>query len=163
MRLYSTHQRIDVAQFRELLSGLPDAQGYDVTLKPLRYRTNPHLAAETDYDAKTIIIRLPEPFFPFGDTVAYGAKRIAAKGLRFVWLSEGVTFRTPRDVVRFLYCHEWMHWFLHERLGRKGSAETTCDRFALRNYLKKTVTLDDATAALRRRDDEDVPQPPLER
>ena len=163
MRLYSTHQRIDVAQFRELLSGLPDAQGYDVTLKPLRYRTNPHLAAETDYEAKTIVIRLPEPFFPFGDTVAYGAKRIAAKGLRFVWLSEGVTFRTPRDVVRFLYCHEWMHWFLHERLGRKGSAETTCDRFALRNYLKKTVTLDDATAALRRRDDEDVPQPPLER
>ena len=163
MKLASTHAHIDAGAFREMLAGLPDAQGYEVTLKPLRYRSNPHLAAETDYDAKTIIIRLPEPFFPFGDTVAYGAKRIAAKGLRFVWLSEGVTFRTPRDVIRFLYCHEWMHWFLHERLGRKGSAETTCDRFALRNYLKKSVTLDDATAALRRRDDEDAPQPPLER
>ena len=162
MKLLSTHQRIDVAEFHDMISGLPAAEGYAVTLKPLRYRTNPHLAAETDYEAKTIVIRLPEPFFPFGDTVAYGAKRIAAKGLRFVWLSEGVTFRTPRDVIRFLYCHEWMHWFLHERLGRKGSAETTCDRFALRNYLKKSVTLEDATAALRRRE-EDVPQPPLAR
>ena len=30
-----------------------------------------------------------------------------------------------RDVVRFLYCHEWMHWYLKERLGRKSAAETT--------------------------------------
>jgi hypothetical protein len=162
MNLHSTHPRLDVAQFRDLVAGLPDAEGYEVTLKPLRYRSSPHLAAETDYDARTIIIRLPEPFFPFGDTVAYGAKRIPAKGLRFVWLSEGVTFRTPRDVIRFLYCHEWMHWFLHERLGRKGSAETTCDRFALRNYLKKAVTIDDARLALRRRD-EDAPEPPVDR
>src|SRR6185436_19314773 len=48
--------------------------------------------------------------------------------------TEGVTFRTPREVLRFLYCHEWMHWYLRERLGRKSAAETTCDRFALRNY-----------------------------
>ena len=162
MRTHSTHPRIGATEFRDVIAGLPDAEGYDVTLKPLRYRTNPHLAAETDYEARTIVIRLPEPFYPFGDTVAYGAKRIAAKGLRFVWLSEGVTFRTPRDVIRFLYCHEWMHWFLHERLGRKGSAETTCDRFALRNYLKKRVTLADATAALRRRE-EVLPEPPLAR
>ena len=151
MRIASKHPRIDASAFREMISGLPDAEGYEVSLRPLRYRTSPHLAAETDYEQRTIVIRLPEPFYPFGDTVAYGAKRIAAKGLRFIWLSEGVTFRTPRDVVRFLYCHEWMHWFLHERLGRKGSAETICDRFALRNYLKRTVTTDDATAALRRR------------
>jgi len=162
VKLSSKHPRIATAELRELIAGLPDAEGYEVSLKPLRYRSSPHLAAETDYEARTVVIRVPEPFYPFGDTVAYGAKRVAAKGLRFVWLSEGVTFRTPRDVIRFLYCHEWMHWFLHERLGRKGSAETTCDRFALRNYLKKNVTLDDAKAALRRQPDEG-PQPQLAR
>jgi len=150
MKLSSRDARHSTDAFRDMIAGLPDAEGYAVTLKPLRYRRNPHLAAENDYEERTIIIRLPEPFFPFGDRVDYGAKRVPAKGLRFVWLSEGVSFRTPRDVVRFLYCHEWMHWFLHERLGRKGSAETTCDRFALRNYLRREVTLDDARAALRR-------------
>jgi len=54
-------------------------------------------------------------------------------------------------VLRFLYCHEWMHWYLRERLGRKGAAETACDRFALRNYMKETVTEADAKEALSRR------------
>jgi hypothetical protein len=68
-----------------------------------------------------------------------------------VWLSEGLTFRTQRDVVRFLYCHEWYHWYLKEVLGQRSAAETACDRFALRNYRRRAVTLDDAQAALRRR------------
>jgi hypothetical protein len=44
-----------------------------------------------------------------------------------------------------------MHWYLREELGRKGAAETTCDRFALRNYLKDEVTGADVQAALSRR------------
>ena len=63
--------------------------------------------------------------------------------------AEGVTFRTPREVIRFLYLHEWMHWYLKERLGRKARAETTCDRFALRCYKRGRVTEEDADAALR--------------
>ena len=59
-------------------------------------------------------------------------------------------FRTPREVLRFLYLHEWMHWYLKEELGKKSAAETTCDRFALRNYRRRVVTLEDARAALRR-------------
>jgi hypothetical protein len=43
-----------------------------------------------------------------------------------------------------------MHWYLKERLGRKSAAETACDRFALRNYRRRRVTLSDADAALRR-------------
>jgi hypothetical protein len=43
-----------------------------------------------------------------------------------------------------------MHWYLRERLGRRSAAETTCDRFALRNFRRATVTLADAQAALRR-------------
>ena len=70
--------------------------------------------------------------------------------MRFIWITEGITFRTPREVIRFLYCHEWMHWYLRERLGRKASAETACDRFALRNYGRVRVTEADAQAALRR-------------
>ena len=85
---------------------------------------------------------------------SYGALRRpgAGKGkLRFIWLTEGLTFREPREVLRFLYCHEWMHWYLRERLGRKSAAETTCDRFALHNYLKDEVTESDVKEALSRR------------
>lgn len=146
---------------REILDGLPDAEGYRIVVKPLRYRTRPHLAAETDFDAKQIILRLPEPFLTFGDVVYFGAQRVGGSRMRFIWMSEGVTFRGPREVLRFLYCHEWMHWFLKERLGRKSSAETACDRFALRNYLRESVTIEDGRAALRRGPDEGVqPSPP---
>jgi hypothetical protein len=43
-----------------------------------------------------------------------------------------------------------MHWYLHRHHGRGMSAETTCDRFALRNYRKKEVTIADARTAMRR-------------
>jgi hypothetical protein len=61
-----------------------------------------------------------------------------------------VAFRSRRDVLRFLYCHEWLHWYLHEVLGKGSSAETACDRFALRNFRRQYVTTDDVDAALRR-------------
>ena len=102
-------------------------------------------------DARRITIQVPEPFLPFGEIVQYGAMRVPGKGMRFVWLSEGLTFRTQREVVRFLYCHEWYHWYLKEVLGQRSAAETACDRFALHNYRRRVVTLDDAQAALRRR------------
>ena len=113
-------------------------------------RHRPHLSAWTDFDDRSITLQVPEPFLPFGEVVPYGATRRPGKGMKFLWLSEGLTFRAPGEVLRFLYCHEWMHWFLKERLGRKSSAETTCDRFALWNYQKLVVTEEDARAALRR-------------
>ena len=61
-----------------------------------------------------------------------------------------MTFRTPRQVLRFLYLHEWMHWYLKEVLGKKSAAETACDRFALWNYRRRQVAAEDADAALRR-------------
>jgi hypothetical protein len=133
-----------------MLSGLPDARGFDVVVRPLRYREKPHLAAMTDFEDRTIVLQVPEPFYPFGEVVAFGAKRRPGPSLRFIWLTEGVTFRTPREVLRFLYLHEWMHWYLHVHHGRGASAETTCDRFALANYRRRTVTVEDARTALRR-------------
>jgi hypothetical protein len=150
VNLSSSLPDLPAAQVRRLLHGLPEAPGYRIVAKPLRYRTRPHLAAWTDFDDKQIVLQVPEPFLPFGEIVHYGAQRRPGKGLKFVWLSEGITFRAPREVLRFLYCHEWFHWYLKERLGRKSAAETACDRFALRNYLRPIVTLDDAQAALRR-------------
>jgi hypothetical protein len=141
---------LPAARVRAFLNGLPGAQGYEVLVKPLRYRTRPHLAAWTEFDERRITLQVPQPFLPFGEIVHHGAKRLRGRGMRFVWLSEGVTFRTPREVLRFLYLHEWMHWYLKERLGRKSAAETACDRFALRNYRRRRVTLSDADAALRR-------------
>lgn len=131
------------------LRGLPPADRYAVHVKPLRYRQRPHLSAWTDFDERSITLQVPEPFFPFGEVVAYAAKRRPGKGLKFIWLTEGVTFRTPREVLRFLYLHEWMHWHLKEELGRRSHAETACDRFALRNYRRRNVTIADAESALR--------------
>lgn len=151
MRIRSVHPEITVERTRSFLKGLPEADGYEIVVRPLRYRTRPHLAAYTEFDDRRITIQVPEPFLPFGEIVQYGAKRIAGKGMRFVWLSEGLTFKTHREVVRFLYCHEWYHWFLKEELGQKSAAETACDRFALQNFRRRTVTKADARAALRRR------------
>lgn len=150
MRVSSSVPMLPAARVRAFLNGLPGAQGYEVLVKPLRYRTRPHLAAWTEFDERRITLQVPQPFLPFGEIVHHGAKRLRGRGMRFVWLSEGVTFRTPREVLRFLYLHEWMHWYLKERLGRKSAAETACDRFALRNYRRRRVTLSDADAALRR-------------
>ena len=136
---------------RRMLAGLPPARGFQVLVKPLRYREKPHLAAMTDFDERTITVQIPEPFLPFGEVIAYGAMRRPGRSIRFIWLTEGVTFRTQREVLRFLYLHEWMHWYLNHQHGRGNSAETTCDRFALRNYRRRTVTTDDAREALRRR------------
>jgi hypothetical protein len=153
VRITSEIPDLPVAEIRQMLSGLPAANGYQVKATPLRYRSRPHLSGVTDFSARTITLQVPEPFHPFGEVVPYGAKRRPGRGLQFIWLTEGVTFRTPREVLRFLYCHEWMHWYLKERLGRKSAAETTCDRFALRNYRRSSVTEEDAKAALRRERD----------
>ena len=142
---------LPAARVREFLRGLPDARGYRVIVKPLRYRSQPHLSGATDFEAREILLQVPVPFVPFGEVVPYGAKRRPGKAIRFIWLTEGVTFETPCQVLRFVYLHEWMHWYLRERLGRKSSAETTCDRFALRNYERREVQIADAQAALRRR------------
>ena len=150
MRIGSEVEALPADRARGMLHGLPDARGYSVRIRPLRYRNRPHLSAFTDFDARSIVLQLPEPFLPFGEVVPFGAKRRPGKGMRFIWLTEGVTFRTPREVLRFLYLHEWMHWYLKERLGKRSAAETACDRFALRNYRRRVVTSEDADAALRR-------------
>jgi hypothetical protein len=151
MRIRSEIPELASARIHRLLSGLPVAPGYRVVVKPLRYRQKPHLSAWTDFDDREIVLQVPEPFFPFGEIVPYAAKRRPGKGMRFIWLTEGVTFRTPREVLRFLYLHEFMHWYLWERLGKRSAAETACDRFALANYRRRIVHEDAAAAALVRR------------
>jgi len=148
VRIASEIDDLPARRVREMLGGLPAANGYRVVVKPLRYRERAHLSAWTDFDARQIVLQLPEPFFPFGEVVAHAARRRPGKGIRFIWMTEGVTFSTKRQVLRFLYLHEWMHWYLKERLGRKAAAETACDRFALRNYRRRRVVEADAEEAL---------------
>jgi hypothetical protein len=158
VRISSSVPALPAGTVRDHLKGLPEAEGYRVLVKPLRYRRRPHLAALTDFVAREIVLQLPQPFLPFGEIVPYGAKRAPGKSIRFLWLSEGLTFRTPREVLRFCYCHEWMHWYLRERLGQRSGAETACDRFALLNYRRPVVRLADAESALRRRGAKAVPR-----
>lgn len=137
-----------VAEARRALAGLPSPGDYRVVVKPLRYRTRPSLSALCEFDLGRIILRVPEPFRPFDELVYINARRKPGAGMRFAWVSEKVRFRTRRDVVRFLYCHEWLHWYLREVQGRRSGAETACDRFALRNFRRRQVTVDDALEAL---------------
>jgi hypothetical protein len=138
------------AQARRVLDGLPRAGDYEVVIKPLRYRFSPHLAARCEFEERRIVLQVPVPFHPFKEPVIYAARRKRGRGMRFAWASETVSFRQRREVLRFLYCHEWMHWYLHEELGKRSAAETACDRFALRNFRRPRVSTDDADAALRR-------------
>jgi len=152
VEIESTVEDMTLGEIRRALAGFPQPDGYDLRVIPLRYRGDkPHLSAWTDFSAKTITIQIPTPFLPFGEIVPYGARRRPGKQMRFIWLTEGVTFRSPREALRFLYLHEWMHWYLKERHNRKSQAETTCDRFALHNYKKGIVTIADAREAMRRR------------
>lgn len=135
---------------RRALEGLPRCD-YDIVIKPLRYRWGPHLAARYEFEERRIVLQVPIPFRAFREPVIYAARRKRGAGMRFAWASETVYFRGRREVLRFLYCHEWMHWYLYEVLDKGSSAETACDRFALRNFRRRYVTSDDADAALRRR------------
>ena len=107
MQVTSTATDITPTDVRRALAGLPHAEGYDLHVIPLRYRGDkPHLSAWTDFEDKTITIQIPEPFLSFGEVIPFGAQRRPGKGMRFIWLTEGITFRTPREVLRFLYLHE---------------------------------------------------------
>ena len=138
------------AQARRVLGGLPRC-GYEVVIKPLRYRSHPHLAGLCEFEERRIVLQVPIPFRPFKEPVIFAARRRRGEGMRFAWASETVLFRGRRDVLRFLYCHEWMHWYLHEVLSKGSAAETACDRFALRNFRRRVVTTADADDALTRR------------
>ena len=150
MAIRSELTGLTAAQVRRILDGLPRCD-YDVVVKPLRYRWAPHLAALCEFEERRIVLQVPVPFRPFREPVVFAAQRKPGRGMRFVWVSETVMFRGRRDVLRFLYCHECMHWYLHEVLGKGSSAETACDRFALRNFRRRYVTTDDADEALKRR------------
>jgi len=118
-----THSATDI---REVLRGLPTATGYRVTVKPLRYRTAPHLQAFTFWDEPEMVLQVPEPFRPFRELVDLGADGTPI-----------VLFRTRREVIRFLYLHEFCHWWLYLTHGWGSSAEIACDRYAFANYRRR--------------------------
>jgi hypothetical protein len=121
--LLPSHTAADV---RDVLRGLPTATGYRVTVKPLRYRTGPHLQAFTYWEAPEIVLQVPEPFRAFRELVDLGS---AGTPL--------VLFRTRRDVIRFLYLHEFCHWWLYLTHGWGSSAEIACDRYAYSNFRRR--------------------------
>jgi hypothetical protein len=150
VNITSKHKHISVEEAREALLGLPPMT-YDIVIKPLRYRSAPHLAGLTEFEERRTTLQVPEPFLPFGEIVEYAARRIPGDRLRFVPVSAGVTFNTRAEVLRFLYLHEWMHWYCWEVRKAGAGSETICDRFALNGFRRRSVSLADAEQALRRR------------
>ena len=115
-----------------VLAGLPRASGYEVEVKPLRWRTRPHVQAFCDFTDKLITIQVPVPFFPFREPVPYRAKRVRyGRRLYFRWYWRQVWFERPDELIRYLYLHEYYHWYLREVRRKRSGAETACDRFAL--------------------------------
>src|SRR5207248_8084373 len=102
-----------------------------VVVKPLRYRTRPHVQAWCEFDHQRITIQVPVPFRPFYEDVPYRAERIGAKGFKFRWFTRRLRFTRPDELIRYLYLHEYYHWYLREIRGKRSGAETACDRFAL--------------------------------
>lgn len=150
MKITSRHPLVTAEDARAALAGLPEMT-YDIIVKPLRYQRAPHLAALTEFEDRRTTLQIPEPFLPFGEIIEHAARRLPGERIRFVPISAGVTFRTREEVLRFLYLHEWMHWYHWEVRDAGAGGETTCDRFALAGFRRRTVTEEDARAALRRR------------
>ena len=126
MAVRSTLRSHTPAEIRTVLRGLPTATGYTVTAKPLRYRSRPHLVAFTFWDSAEMLIQVPEPFRPFRELVDLGSRSYPL-----------VPFRTRRDVIRFLYLHEFCHWWLYLTHGWGTSAEVLCDTYAFENFRKR--------------------------
>ncbi len=120
------------ARVARLLDGLPRASGYEVVVKPLRWRTRPHVQAFCDFREKVITIQVPVPFLPFREYIPYRAKRVRKhRRLYFRWYARIVWFHRPDELIRYLYLHEYYHWYLREVRHKRSGAETACDRFAL--------------------------------
>ncbi len=126
MSVRSTLASHSPEKVRDTLRGLPMATGYRLIVKPLRYRTRPHLQAFTFWDKPVMILQVPEPFVPFAEIVDLGS---LGRPL--------VQFRTRRDVIRFLYLHEFCHYWLFLTHGWGTSAEVQCDRYAFAHYRKR--------------------------
>jgi hypothetical protein len=125
---------------QRLLNGLPKARGYEVEVKPLRWRTRPHVQAFCEFNNHKIIIQIPTPFFPFEEDVPYRAKRIRRRRRwHFRWYWRKLRFERPDELVKFLYLHEYYHWYLREVRGKRSGAETACDRFALQRLGAKIL------------------------
>ena len=133
---------VDAETLRRWLADLPPPPGYAVSARPLRYRQAPHLAAFCWYDDHLIELQVPEPFAAWDEKVYYRARRRPGKRLSFRWFSKTIRFRTRREVLRFLYCHEFYHWYLREVRGGKAGAETACDRFALAHFRARNTRVD---------------------
>ncbi len=157
MPIHSGLAAFPPARLRVILADLPAATGYRLEVKPLRYRTGPHLQALCDYENKTITVQVPEPFRPFRQRIPYRAQRIKTRAARgdpfaFRWFRRDILFRTKTEVIRFLYCHEYYHYYLHHVLGRKGAAETACDRFALEHFRRRTHHAEGGNLIVRKED-----------
>ena len=130
MAVRSTLPSHSPEKVRDVLQGLPTATGYHLTVKPLRYRTRPHLQAFTFWDRPEMLVQVPEPFVPFAEVVDLGSYgRPLAQ------------MRTRRDVIRFLYLHEFCHYWLYLEYGWGTSAEVQCDRYAYANYRRRGLVL----------------------
>lgn len=138
MRVVSHLKGWPPSRIKECLWRLPVAHGYTVVVRPRHYRKGPSLEGEIDYTRRIITIYVPEPFHPFVTSVYHRAKRIPGRRLKFRWLPRRVTIRSRREVIRFLYLHEYLHWYLWEVERRKAAAEAACERFALENFRKRS-------------------------
>src|SRR5256885_16318766 len=90
-------------------------------------------------------LQVPEPFGGGEGKVYAGPRRKPGRRIAFQWFSRTIRFRTRREVLRFLYCHEFYPRYLREVRGGKAADETACDRVALAYFRARNRGADWAT------------------
>jgi len=131
---------VDADKFRRWLADLPPPIGYAVSARPLRYRQAPHTAAFCWYDDRLIELQVPEPFRAWNEKVYVRARRKPGRRLAFQWFSETIRFRSRREVLRFLYCHEFYHWYLREVRGKRRQPKPRAIALRWRTFGRATAT-----------------------
>src|SRR5438876_4870625 len=101
---------LNAADVRRALSGLPSPGDYRVVIKPLRYRTRPHLAGLCEVDVGRSIVSVSEPFQPFAELVYVNARRKPGAVMKFAWLFDKRRFRSLAHLLRFVHHNEWLQW-----------------------------------------------------
>src|SRR5258708_16274918 len=99
--IYSELAGMTTAEARRALAGLPKCD-YDVVVKPLRYRSGPHLAALCDFDGHRITLQVPKPFHPFKERVYHGARRKRGQPMHSSCLPDNPSFRPRPALLPFL-------------------------------------------------------------
>jgi hypothetical protein len=90
---------------------------------------------------KLIIITINKNIeYPFTQKFAIGTKQIFHPFYGYEYIHETVTFNNPKELVRFIFLHEFSHLLDHLRGLNLQRKQTKANRFAVKYWKSPTIT-----------------------